>query len=54
MASPLRNLLLGATAAMALALVLIVQTVDGVSTWKYLLAAIGAALVVLSGLSKSR
>ena len=54
MSFPLRNLLLGATGATTIALLFIVPTLGGVSTWKYVLAVLGAALFIVSGLSKTR
>jgi hypothetical protein len=48
MSSPLHNIVLGAVAATAIALMLIVPNIGGISTWKYLLAAIGLVFWFLS------
>jgi len=48
-AAPLRNVVLAAAAASLVALLLAVPSIGGVSTWKYVLAAMGLALFVLAG-----
>ena len=46
---PVRTLIVGAVAAMLLEFVVAVPTVYGVSTWKYVLGAIGLVLFILGG-----
>ena len=45
--TPLRNIVVGAVVATAIALMLI-PSLGGISTWKYVLAAIGLALWFLA------
>ena len=54
MPSRWRNIALGATVAILLAFTTVVPTIRGVSTWKYVLAAIGVLLFVLAGRSESK
>ncbi len=51
MASPVRNLIVGAVVAVAIATAMVVPNIGGVSTWKVLLGAFGVILFVLAGLS---
>jgi hypothetical protein len=53
-ATPLGNLVSAAAAAGVVALLLAVPSIGGVSTWKYVLAAIGLALFVLAGRGKPK
>jgi uncharacterized membrane protein YeiH len=43
------NIVLGAVAAIVIAFTLAVPSVHGISTWKYVLAAIGVMLFVVAG-----
>ena len=45
MASPIANIGCGAAAAVVVAALVIVPTINGIETWKYVLAAIGLWLV---------
>lgn len=45
----MRNIVAGAAVAMLLAVVMIVPSLFGISTWKIVLGALGLALIVLSG-----
>ena len=45
----MRNLALGAAASVLMALVMIVPSIFGISTWKIVLGALGLGLIVLSG-----
>jgi hypothetical protein len=47
------NLISGLVVAAVIALPLIVPTVAGISTWKYLAGAIGMAIFVRAGMSRS-
>lgn len=49
MASPLQTTITGAVLACVLAFMLIVPSIDGISTWKYVLAGVGFLLLVMSG-----
>jgi hypothetical protein len=49
MASPVRNILAGSAVAALLAVLLAVPTIAGISSWKVVLAAVGAFLFFLSG-----
>jgi hypothetical protein len=44
-----RNIVLGAVTALVGAFTLAVPSIHGVSTWKYVLAAIGVMLFVVAG-----
>jgi len=48
-----RNLLLGAVAAGALALILADASIAGIAAWKIILAAIGLALFVMGGRART-
>ena len=50
---PVRRTIIGALTAIALAFAMAVPTVRGISTWKYLLGAIGLALFLLAGRNPS-
>ena len=52
MASPVRTIVHGVMTATAIAVILVVASAGSANTWKYLLAAIGLALFVLSGLGR--
>jgi peptidoglycan/LPS O-acetylase OafA/YrhL len=54
MSSPVRNLAAGSMAAAVIAAALVVSSSGSENGWKYLLAAIGAALWVIGGLSDGR
>ena len=45
----MRPIIIGAVGAVVLAFVVAVPTLDGVSTWKYVLGAIGLVLFILGG-----
>ncbi len=45
----MRNIVLGAAASILMALVMVVPSVLGISTWKIVLGVLGLALIVLSG-----
>ena len=49
MASPVRNILAGSVFAALLAVLLAAPTIAGISSWKVILAAVGAVLFFLSG-----
>ena len=49
MASPVRNILAGSAFAALLAVLMATPTVAGISSWKVVLAAVGAILFFLSG-----
>jgi uncharacterized membrane protein YeiH len=49
MASPVVKLVGGVALATVLAVVFLVPSVSGVSTWKWVLAAVGLVLFVLAG-----
>lgn len=53
MGLPMRTIIIGALTAAALAFVVAVPSVGGISTWKYILGAIGLALFVLAGRNPS-
>jgi uncharacterized membrane protein YeiH len=53
MNSPVRLIIVGAVTAIVLAFVVAVPTVHGVSTWKYVLGAIGLVLFLLAGRNPS-
>lgn len=49
MTPPVRNLVFGGGTATLLALVMLVPSLGGVSTWKWALAAVGLVLFVFAG-----
>lgn len=49
MPHPLRNIVFGMAVAAVLAFMAVVPAVRGISTWKYVLAAIGVVLIVRAG-----
>jgi hypothetical protein len=49
MASPVRNILAGSAFAVLLAVLMAAPTIAGISSWKVVLAAVGALLFFLSG-----
>jgi hypothetical protein len=53
MSSRWRTLAVGATIAVVLAFVIVIPEIGGVSTWKYVLAAIGLILIILAGRKES-
>jgi hypothetical protein len=50
----MRNIVLGLAVSLLIAIVLIVPTLFGISTWKIVLGAIGLVLIVLSGRKPER
>jgi hypothetical protein len=50
---PARRIILGAAIAIVLAFTVAVPTIRGISTWKYLLAAIGVMLFLAAGRDRS-
>ena len=48
----MRNIVFGAIVATTVAIILIVPSINGISTWKYVLAAIGLVMVVRAGARK--
>jgi hypothetical protein len=48
-----RNIVLGGIAAVVAALTVAVPSVHGISTWKYVLAAIGVMLFLAAGRDRS-
>ena len=54
MPSRSRTIAAGAGVAIVLAFTIAVPTIRGVSTWKYVLAAIGVLLFVLAGRGESK
>jgi hypothetical protein len=54
MSTPARNLVFGTALAALFAVVMLVPSIGGVSTWKWILAAGGLALFVLAGRRPAR